>query len=208
MKIMNFCFNFLDGKHNTKYVSTIFTLILFTTLNSHAQFGSFDIWTDKSNYQDGDTIIISGAINNYNRFDQTAITLKITDPKNALVKIAQPVVDRDTGTFTFSYVTGGTMKASGEYTIIATYGSQQTGTFFEFDAATAVPQQAPTKARHVRFRCRGRLPPPASQCAKLRLLLKSGLSLLLAISGSQDHAAARPLFLRQQTFKCRCPLSR
>ncbi len=32
----------------------------------------------------------------------------------------------------------------------------------------------------VRLRCGGRLPPPASQCAKVRLLLRSGLSLLTA----------------------------
>jgi len=90
-------------------------------------------------YEAGDTITITGTIKDYDRNDRTGITLRIMDPNNTLVTIAQPTVDRDAGTFTFSFVAGGTMKASGDYTVIVNYGAQPAETTFTYTGGDYVP---------------------------------------------------------------------
>jgi len=98
----------------------------------------FTIATESPLYEKGDTITITGIIKDYDRNDGIAITLTIMDPNNTLVTIAQPTVDRDAGTFSFSFVAGGTMKASGEYTVNAKYGSQPAEITFTYTGGEVV----------------------------------------------------------------------
>jgi len=94
-------------------------------------------------YEADDTITITGTIKDYDRSDRTAITLRIMDPNNTLVTIAQPTVDRDAGTFTFSFVAGGTMRASGDYTVIVNYGAQPAETTFTYTGGEIVTPPPP-----------------------------------------------------------------
>jgi len=95
--------------------------------------------TESPLYEAGDTITITGTIKDYDRNDGIGTTLQVFDPNNTLVSIAQPSIDRDTGTFTFSYVAGGTMKVSGEYTVIVQYGSQPAEATFTYTGGDYVP---------------------------------------------------------------------
>jgi len=97
------------------------------------------IETESPLYEAGDTITITGIIKDYDRNDGIGVALRVMDPNDTLVTIAQPPVDRDTGTFTFTFVAGGTMKASGEYTIVAMYGSQPAETTFTYTGGDSVP---------------------------------------------------------------------
>jgi len=101
------------------------------------------IKSESALYEEGDTITITGIIKDYDRNDRTAITLRIMDPNNTLVTIAQPTVDRDAGTFTFSFVAGGTMKASGDYTVIVNYGSQPAEITFTYTGGETVTPPPP-----------------------------------------------------------------
>ena len=73
--------------------------------------------TNAKSYSMGDTIIVSGHINN---FDPTKgdVTVWITDPSGNIVTIRQGTPSGNIGdvkaTFSFQIYTGGTMKLSGE----------------------------------------------------------------------------------------------
>ena len=95
----------------------------------------FIIDTNAKSYSTGDTIIVSGHINN---FDPTKgdVTVWITDPKGNFVTIKQISPTGNIGdvkaTFSFNMVAGGLMKLTGEYTVQAKWNAQPAETMFEF----------------------------------------------------------------------------
>ncbi len=113
----------------------------------------FSIETDKSSYDDGNTVHISGTIKTLNENFPQAVTLMILDPNKKIVSIAQIIPD-SSGAFSTSMVASseGTMTVSGEYQINAQYGAQKTSTTFSFTTA-------------------GFTPPPPPQCASDEVLV-------------------------------------
>ena len=91
--------------------------------------------TDAKFYSMGDTIIVSGHINN---FDPTKgdVSIIILDPKGNFVTIQQITPTGNVGdvkaTFSFTTVAGGLMKLTGEYTVQAKWNAQPAETMFEF----------------------------------------------------------------------------
>jgi len=100
----------------------------------------FTIQTDKSSYDDGNTVRISGMIETLNENFPQAVTLMILDPNKKIVSIAQIIPD-SSGAFSTSMVASseGTMTVSGDYKINAQYGAQKTSTTFSFTALGSEP---------------------------------------------------------------------
>jgi len=100
----------------------------------------FTIETDKSKYDDGNTVHISGMIQSLNENFAQAVTLMILDPNGKIVSIAQIIPD-SSGAFSTSMVASseGTMSASGEYEVRAQYGAQKTSTTFTLESIGFTP---------------------------------------------------------------------
>lgn len=86
------------------------------------------IQTDDNNYDEGDTIVISGDVSTV--VVGEPITLQIFYEGN-VVFIAQIDVAKD-GSFTETVIAEGTFRNSGEYTVRAFYGGEISETFFDF----------------------------------------------------------------------------
>ena len=94
-------------------------LIIFIPPVANSEESEIYIETDKKNYEEGDTITISGIVNI--KIGETPITIQIFNEEK-LVQIAQLTVAED-GSFTNTVVAKGPLwKNSGEYTIRITYG--------------------------------------------------------------------------------------
>lgn len=101
---------------------------------------------DKSTYNEGDTIMISGVVA---RSGDGDVTIQIVGPDDSqnIAGVAQSTVNRD-GTFEAEIKAGGTMNRDGTYTVKAQYGSSMTVeavTTFEFLAADRVYPVDPTE---------------------------------------------------------------
>jgi predicted secreted protein with PEFG-CTERM motif len=82
--------------------------------------------TDQLSYNQGDTVIIKGAIRDVQ--NKTAIAVIVRDSLKNLVSIAQPPVS-STGIFTVTLKANGPLwKQAGNYTVIAQYGKYQNST--------------------------------------------------------------------------------
>ena len=86
------------------------------------------IQTDDNNYDEGETIVISGDVSTVVAGEP--ITLQIFYEGN-VVYIAQINVAKD-GSFTQTVIAEGTFRNSGEYTVRAFYGGEISETFFDF----------------------------------------------------------------------------
>jgi len=96
-----------------------------------AENGIIDVSTDKSNYSDGDVMIISGEIKNMVPGDQLSILIQ--SPNGNLVALDQLTVSSDNQFSTEIKLGGKLMKTEGTYTIKVQYREQSTTTSFEFD---------------------------------------------------------------------------
>jgi len=101
---------------------------------------------DKPTYNEGDTIMISGAVA---RSGDGDVTIQIVGPDDSqnIAGVAQSTVNRD-GTFEAEIKAGGTMNRDGTYTVKAQYGSSMTVeavTTFEFLAADREDPEDPTE---------------------------------------------------------------
>ena len=100
------------------------------------------VTTDSDSYDQGDTVVITGLVKHPE--DGIPVTLRILDPNSKLVGIDQfnPTSD---GSFSRTYIaTGPLWKATGNYTIIAQYGSaQQAETTFAFSGGTGTSEINP-----------------------------------------------------------------
>ena len=95
--------------------------------------------TDKSVYENGDMIVISGSVKAV--VEGTPLTIQIFDPDRDIVQIAQIDVAQDGKYTTHIKATGDLWKKSGTYTLKVQYGSQnvEVETNFEFKSAAATP---------------------------------------------------------------------
>ena len=119
------------------------SVLLIYPASAFAGVGDVTIDTDLSEYTKGDTITISGSIAGWGdvdgfgnqKLDVNDVTLRIVDPINNIVTIAQITPNSD-GTFTASIPTDSpTWKKDGTYTIMANYGDGAGSTSFAFTIA-------------------------------------------------------------------------
>ncbi len=83
--------------------------------------GQITVTTDKTSYNDGDKVMISGSTQDY--ISDTPITVIITSPIGNIVKIDQVVLGSDR-TFSTSIMATGTLwQAAGAYTVKVQFGS-------------------------------------------------------------------------------------
>ena len=119
------------------------SVLLIYPASAFAGAGDVTIGTDSSEYAKGDTISISGSVAGFGEvdlfgnptLDVNDVTLRIVDPINNIVTIAQITPNSD-GTFTASIPTDSpTWKKDGTYTIMANYGDGSGSTSFAFTIA-------------------------------------------------------------------------
>ena len=94
-------------------------LIIFSTGIVYAQESLISVQTDDNNYDEGDTIVISGKITTV--IGSTPVTLQLFAEDN-LVDIAQIVVAQDGGYSHTVIAEGPLWKKQGDYTVRASYG--------------------------------------------------------------------------------------
>ena len=126
-----------------KTLLMIFTLfgILITSVGTTTAFGqneSIILNIDKTSYLEGETISISGEIENMIASNQ--ISLIIQSPNGNLVALDQMTVGSDKQFSTEIKLGGKLMKQEGTYTIKVQYGEQSITTSFEFGGVTDIPE--------------------------------------------------------------------
>ena len=104
---------------------------------------SLDINSDT--FDLGDTIFISGSVNGYDSSSDTMsadVTVRITDSKNNIATIEQ-ITPKAGGDYSHTFVAGGQMSKSGEYTITAFWNSNVVTATFELTGITgsSIPAQ-------------------------------------------------------------------
>ena len=125
------------------HILLVISVLLIYPASAFAGAGDVTIGTDSSEYAKGDTISISGSVAGFDEMDLFGnptldvndVTLRIVDPINNIVTIAQITPNSD-GTFTASIPTDSpTWKKDGTYTIMANYGDGAGSTSFAFTIA-------------------------------------------------------------------------
>jgi len=96
--------------------------------------------TDRTTYNEGDIIRISGNVGTLSKFSPVSIT--IIDPSGEIVAMDQKYPYSD-GSYSTTITAGGTMQISGDYTITAQYGLQKATTTFYFVGTTTTPPTSP-----------------------------------------------------------------
>ncbi|SVD00827.1 uncharacterized protein METZ01_LOCUS353681 [marine metagenome] len=116
------------------------SVLLIYPASAFAGSGDVTIGTDLSEYAKGDTISVSGSIAGFGevdifgnlKLDVNDVALRVVDPINNIVTIAQITPNSD-GTFTASIPTDSpTWKKAGTYTIMANYGAGSNSASFDF----------------------------------------------------------------------------
>ena len=100
-------------------------LLNYTGTNQTATSGStgeITVTTDKTSYNDGDKVMISGSTQDY--ISDTPITVIITSPIGNIVKIDQVNLGSDRTFSTSTIATGTLWQAAGAYTVKVEFGSQ------------------------------------------------------------------------------------
>ena len=121
----------------------IFTLfgILITSVGTTTAFGqneSIILNIDKTSYLEGETISVSGEIENMIASNQ--ISLIIQSPNGNLVALDQMTIGSDKQFSTEIKLGGKLMKQEGTYTIKVQYGEQSITTSFEFGGVTDISE--------------------------------------------------------------------
>ena len=98
--------------------------------------------TDATAYTTGNTIVISGLIQNLAEYEQPVV-LMIVSPDGNIVTIQQVMPD-SSGNYSTTVKSGGTMNSSGEYEIRAQYGAQKITGSFNFISGDAPVKVTPT----------------------------------------------------------------
>jgi predicted secreted protein with PEFG-CTERM motif len=95
----------------------------------YAQTTAVTVQTDKTGYQTGDTIKISGKINVQSGTVNQPALLQVTDPQGNRVRLDQVTPAAD-GSYNYTFTAGGLMNTDGAYKVIVTYkGTSGTATF-------------------------------------------------------------------------------
>ncbi|MDC1057126.1 hypothetical protein OAP90_00165 [Nitrosopumilus sp.] len=114
----------------------------------NAQGLPLSVSTESSTYTTGNSIEISGSIQNLVEYEQPVV-LMIVSPDGNIVTIQQILPD-SSGNYSATVKAGGTMNSSGEYEIRAQYGAQKITSTFNFisddspDKPTPEPMAIPT----------------------------------------------------------------
>ena len=104
--------------------------------------GAITVTTDKTSYNDGDVITISGSTQDY--IADTPITLKIISPIGNIVKFDQIPLGSDRTFSTSAKATGALWQAAGAYKIMVQFGSSDrtAQTIFQFAGSAGGQVQA------------------------------------------------------------------
>ena len=105
----------------------------------------FSVKTDKSFYEDGDTITVSGFIKNLNQDYPVDLTLRVYDPTGNIVSMSS-VTPKQDGTFENTLIASGTFKVGGEYSVQASYSGQKATTTFQFAGGSGYTPPPPVPA--------------------------------------------------------------
>ena len=109
---------------------------------------SLDINSDT--FDLGDTIFISGIVKDYDSSSDTFsadVTVRITDSKNNIAGVAQ-IQPKANGDYSHTFVAGGQMSKTGEYTVTAFWNNNVATATFELTGITGsnVPAPAPVQS--------------------------------------------------------------
>ena len=132
---------------NTHLSVFALSAILIASLGLAPAFGqtdSINVTTDKTSYEDGDSILVTGAVKD--RLTGVPVSLRVVAPNGNLVTVAQIDVSADK-TFSSELIAGGAlMKSAGTYKITAFYGTEHrvAETTFEFAGSMGVVPSATT----------------------------------------------------------------
>ncbi len=112
-------------------------------ITSPTSTSAISVTTDKTSYNDGDIITVSGSTMNY--IDQP-VEIIVKSPIGNIVKVDQLTLGSDRTFSTTLKATGSLWSAAGVYTVMAYFGSTDTAqTTFQFAGSSATPPtQAPT----------------------------------------------------------------
>jgi len=94
----------------------------------------------------GDTIFISGSVRDYDSSSDTLsadITVRITDSKNNIAGVAQ-ITPKTNGDYSQTFVAGGQMSKSGEYTVTAFWNNNVVVATFELTGITGSNVSSPS----------------------------------------------------------------
>jgi predicted secreted protein with PEFG-CTERM motif len=101
---------------------------------AYAQTTPASVKTDKTNYNTGDQITVTGNLGQSLSPGQPVL-IRVFGPTNNIVKIDQFAPNAD-GSFTYTFKSGGVMNKSGEHKVQITYGGvDKASTTFNFTAA-------------------------------------------------------------------------
>ena len=123
------------------------TAILIASIGATPAFAqiveSIVVSTDKSSYNEGETIMISGEVREL--LSGYPVSLQVFAPNGNLVAIAQPDVGPDR-MYNAEITAGGEMRAAGTYTVKVLYGteSRTAETTFEFSGSSGGPGPGPS----------------------------------------------------------------
>jgi len=96
----------------------------------------------------GDTIFISGNVKDYDSSSDTFsadVTVRITDSKNNIAGVAQ-IQPKTSGDYSHTFVAGGQMSKSGEYTVTAFWNNNVATATFELTGITGSNVSTPAPA--------------------------------------------------------------
>ena len=103
--------------------------------------------TDSLTYTTGNSIVISGLIQNLSEYEQ-AVSVMVVSPNGNMVFIDQVLPD-SSGSYSTTLTAGGTMNSSGEYEIRAQYGAQKITSTFSFISVDAPVTVTPLSLIHI-----------------------------------------------------------
>ena len=114
---------------DSKILFSIIVLLVISTGSIFAQEPLISVQTDDNNYDEGDTIVVSGNV--ITVIGETPVILQLFTEGN-LIDIAQLTVAQD-GSFTKTFLAEGSLwKKSGDYTIVASYQEHQIEAGFSY----------------------------------------------------------------------------
>jgi len=93
-------------------------------------FSNISVQTESTAYTTGNSIVISGTVENLAEYEQPVVIM-IVSPDGNLVTIDQVLTD-SSGNYSTTVNAGGTMNSNGEYEVRAQYGVHKITTVFDF----------------------------------------------------------------------------
>ncbi len=113
------------------HILAILFIVASITAVSEVYGQQFFVKTDKSLYEQGNIIVVSGFIETLNENPNQPVLIRIFDPDNNIIATQQVNVNSDR-TYSVEIVAGGTWKTAGEYLVSVNYAGKIAETTFEF----------------------------------------------------------------------------